>query len=182
MSRPRTIDRDAVLDAAEHIVVTRGAAELTFDAVARTAGITKGGVQSCFGHKEGLVAAMLQRWNEDYERARTAAGKAHPASTPVERHVAVTATADALNARSAGLLAALLQSKDQLGWVRDWYAAHRAEMGTTDDGRRARLAFLACEGAFMLRHFGLMEMRDDEWAEVFHDIARCAKPANGGRA
>lgn len=44
--RPRTIDRDKVLDAAEAIVSRVGASGLTFEAVARAAGITKGGVQS----------------------------------------------------------------------------------------------------------------------------------------
>ena len=45
MSKPRSIDRDLVLDMAEKIVTENGPAALTFDAVARAAGITKGGVQ-----------------------------------------------------------------------------------------------------------------------------------------
>ena len=53
--RPRSIDRDKVLDAAEGIVAAEGAAGLTFDAVARAAGITKGGVQYCFGTKDKLI-------------------------------------------------------------------------------------------------------------------------------
>src|SRR5690606_31627342 len=53
--RPRTIDRDKVLDAAEAVVMRAGAAGLTIDAVAREAGITKGGVQYAFGSKENLI-------------------------------------------------------------------------------------------------------------------------------
>ena len=60
--RPRTIDRDKVLDAAEAVVQRTGASGLTIDAVAREAGITKGGVQYCFGSKDSLINAMLQRW------------------------------------------------------------------------------------------------------------------------
>ena len=52
--RPRTIDRDKVLDAAEDIVMAQGASGLTFDALAKAAGITKGGLQYCFGTKENL--------------------------------------------------------------------------------------------------------------------------------
>ncbi|MGQ3294545.1 MAG: TetR/AcrR family transcriptional regulator, partial [Shinella sp.] len=59
--RPRSIDRDKVLDAAESIVVESGAAGLSFEAVARAAGITKGGVQYCFGTKENLIRAMIER-------------------------------------------------------------------------------------------------------------------------
>ena len=67
--RPRSIDRDKVLDAAEGIVAAEGAAGLTFDAVARAAGITKGGVQYCFGTKDKLIEAMIDRWSADNNEA-----------------------------------------------------------------------------------------------------------------
>lgn len=43
MGRRKTIDREVLLDAAEHIVTTHGAAALTIDALAKAVGITKGG-------------------------------------------------------------------------------------------------------------------------------------------
>lgn len=49
MGRRRTIDRDQLLDAAEAVIAREGAAGLTIDAVAKEMGITKGGVQYCFG-------------------------------------------------------------------------------------------------------------------------------------
>lgn len=51
MGRRRTIDRDQLLDAAEAVIAREGAAGLTIDAVAKEMGITKGGVQYCFGTK-----------------------------------------------------------------------------------------------------------------------------------
>lgn len=62
MGRQRSIDRDKVLDAAEEIVATQGAAGLTIDAVAKAMGISKGGVQYCFGSKDALIDAMFDRW------------------------------------------------------------------------------------------------------------------------
>ncbi len=62
MGRPRTIDRDKVLEAAEAIVLREGATALTFEAVAKASGITKGGLQYCFGTKDDLVAALVERW------------------------------------------------------------------------------------------------------------------------
>lgn len=62
MGRQRTIDRDKVLDAAENIVLNQGAAALTIDAVAKSMGISKGGVQYCFGNKDALIDAMFERW------------------------------------------------------------------------------------------------------------------------
>lgn len=57
MGRQRSIDRDKVLDIAEEIVATQGAAGLTIDAVAKAMGISKGGVQYCFGSKDALIDA-----------------------------------------------------------------------------------------------------------------------------
>lgn len=45
MGRHKTIDQEALLDAAEAVVMHGGAGNLTFDAVARQAGVSKGG---CF--------------------------------------------------------------------------------------------------------------------------------------
>lgn len=73
VGRRKTIDRNSVVDAAEALVAERGSSALTISAVAEVAGITKGGVQSCFGTKEALIAAMLDRWMGDYERCFEAA-------------------------------------------------------------------------------------------------------------
>jgi AcrR family transcriptional regulator len=68
MGRQRSIDRDKVLDVAEEIVATQGAAGLTIDSVARAMGISKGGVQYCFGSKDAMIDAMFDRWGKAYER------------------------------------------------------------------------------------------------------------------
>lgn len=179
MSRTRSIDRNRVLDAAEDIVVQRGAGELTIDAVAKAVGITKGGVQSCFGTKENMISAMLQRWGDAYDEAEKSLESPDAGGlTPVQRHIRVTATAATLNAKAASLLAALLQSKEQTTWLREWYAGHFSRLDpSTDDGRRARLAFLAAEGAFMLRYLGLADMSEAEWSDIFRDLERCAAPS-----
>lgn len=62
MGRQRSIDREKVLDVAEEIISTQGAAALTIDSVARAMGISKGGVQYCFGNKDALIDAMFERW------------------------------------------------------------------------------------------------------------------------
>ncbi len=64
MGRRRTIDRDQLLDAAEAVISREGAAGLTIDAVAKEMGITKGGVQYCFGTKDALIDAIFERWGK----------------------------------------------------------------------------------------------------------------------
>ncbi|MGU3493269.1 TetR family transcriptional regulator [Xanthobacteraceae bacterium A53D] len=174
MGRKRTIDREALLDTAEEIVRTRGAGALTLDALAKAAGITKGGVQYAFGSKDGLTDALFDRWGTSYEaQFRAAAGDAPDPVTTVRAHITATRTSDdAASAKAAGLMAALIQTPEHLASTRAWYLARVAGLDTsTPEGRRARLAFLACEGAFMLRFFGIMDFDDSQWADIFVDIA-----------
>ncbi|MDH4910126.1 TetR/AcrR family transcriptional regulator [Xanthomonas axonopodis pv. ricini] len=179
MRRSKSIDRDHVLNVAKDIVMRHGSGELSIGAVAKAAGISKGGVQSCFGTKDGLIAAMLQRWSDAYDDAINAlnvstAGKFRT----VQKHIRLTATADTMNAKAASLLAALLQANEQPGWVSDWYSRQFQTFdASTDDGRRARLGFLAAEGAFMLRSLGLVEMSEAQWREVFDDIEGATMPS-----
>ncbi|GJE16943.1 TetR/AcrR family transcriptional regulator [Methylobacterium marchantiae] len=173
MGRRQTIDRDHVLAVAEDIVAQRGAAALTIDAVAKAAGITKGGVQSSFGTKEALIAAMLRRWMQDYaDRAGALAGGDPSLLARVAAHVEVTRRDDEdTQRRAASLLALLLQTPEHLVDLRQWYRDHAVGLHADDPAaRRARLAFLATEGAFFLRFFGLMPIPATEWDATFADI------------
>jgi AcrR family transcriptional regulator len=53
--------REAILDAAEALVIEQGAAHLTMDAVAARAKVSKGGVLHHFPTKTDLIKAMLDR-------------------------------------------------------------------------------------------------------------------------
>ena len=53
--------RDRLLDAAEALARTVGAANLTLDAVAQAASVSKGGLLYHFPSKDALLAAMLER-------------------------------------------------------------------------------------------------------------------------
>ncbi|OTA15599.1 TetR family transcriptional regulator [Xenorhabdus vietnamensis] len=171
--RRKTIDREVLLDAAEQIVTTHGAAALTIDALAKAVGITKGGVQYSFGTKDALIDAMFDRWGVSYDEQfqKIAGGDPHPLTT-VRAHIEATRCSDEASiAKAAGLLAALLQTPEHLESTRSWYRQRIAGLDTTtEEGRQARLAFLATEGAFVLRFFGLMDMTEDEWGDIFNDI------------
>ncbi|KAF7597988.1 MAG: TetR family transcriptional regulator [Candidatus Dactylopiibacterium carminicum] len=175
MGRNKTIDRDAVLDVAESIVRQAGAAGLTIDAVARAAGISKGGVQSCFGSKDALIDAMFGRWEQSYQSYfQPIVGDDPQPVTRVRAHVEATHRSDAIsNAKAAGLMAALIQSPEHLTGTRDWYRQRIAGLDIRQEAdRRALLAFFATEGAFMLRFFGLMDFEPSQWEAAFVDIER----------
>lgn len=65
--------RDRILDAAHRLVERDGVAHLTIEAVAREAGLSKGGVLYHFPTKESLIAAMvaalLAEWDERIDHA-----------------------------------------------------------------------------------------------------------------
>lgn len=169
MGRPPTIDRDKVLDLAEDILLKAGTGALTIDAVAKAAGVSKGGIQSRFGTKDELIGAMIERWGREYDAQITAAIGPNPTAVEVvEGHVELTMAMDAAEyARAAGIMAALIEAKHHRAECRAWYAERFGSLDLQSrEERRAKMALLATEGAFILRAFGLMEFSDDEWSGV----------------
>lgn len=173
MGRRQSIDRNKVLDAAEQVVTQKGVGGLTIDAVARASGISKGGVQYAFGSKDDLIAAMIDRWEGEFDAEVAELGKSDSSiAGGIRAHAEATRDFDGSSVdRAAVMLAALVQNKDRLAKTRAWYEARLAQIdGSSEAGRRLRLAFLAAEGAFMLRSFGFLPMTNEQWDQVFDDI------------
>lgn len=174
MGRPRVIDKNKLLDAAESVISEIGASAFSIDAVAQAANVTKGGVQYAFGTKDALINAMIDRWaNEFDEKVAAIVG---PSSDPIELirgHVVATSQVNPeANSKTAGLMAAMVQRLERREHTRSWYKKHFDGLDlTTPEGRRARLAFLAAEGVFLLRGFGYMSLRQADWDEIMADIA-----------
>lgn len=60
VSSKATSSREAILDAAANVIVNSGVLSLTIDAVAKAAGLSKGGVLYHFSSKEALLRGMLE--------------------------------------------------------------------------------------------------------------------------
>lgn len=173
MGRIRTIERDKLLDAAEAVTMEKGPAGLTIAAVAERMGITNGGVQYSFRSKESLIAAMFERWQQDYAEHMIELGAVPDDEVSrIRAHIAYGANYDDRSKRGAPtLLVSLLNSPQHMVQVRRWYRNRLDAIDTsTDEGRWLRLAFLALEGAFLMRLFGLIEMEGDEWRSIVADV------------
>lgn len=184
MGRRRTIDRDQLLDAAEAVIGREGAAGLTIDAVAKEMGITKGGVQYCFGTKDALIDAIFERWGKAYDSLFEAvAGKQPTPLTRVRAHAEATQRSDELSSsKAAALMAALIQTPEHLEGSNQWYRSRLDGLDlSAPEGRRARLAFLAVEGAFMLRYFRLMDIGQEEWDSMLDDVRALLLTPAGAR-
>ncbi|WP_272520376.1 TetR/AcrR family transcriptional regulator [Providencia sp. PROV223] len=178
MGRQRTIDREKLLDAAEDIVLQQGATALTIDAVAKAMGISKGGVQYCFGNKDALVDAMFERWGQSYDEIfNQVTLQDNSPEGQIFAHMQATHQHDKVAmAKGASLMASLLQTPEYLESTRTWYRERLAKLDTsTEKGKQARIVFLATEGAFMLRYMGFMEIDDNEWQSIFSDLENLLK-------
>lgn len=69
---PREDDScNAILDAAERVLSQHGLANTTFDAVAREAGMSKGGVLHYFRNKRDMLSAIVYRFEKQFSERRT---------------------------------------------------------------------------------------------------------------
>jgi len=171
MARPRTIDRERLLDAAESVVSAGRIAALTFGSVAAASGVPKASVQSAFGTREGMIDAMLERWlRREQQRFDRAAGARPSARKRMQAHIQITEEEEA-GTRMATWLAALAGSGEQSASTAAWYASRIGALtAKTAEQRRLRIAFLAAEGAFYIRHLVGFPIDDPLWHDLFKDL------------
>jgi AcrR family transcriptional regulator len=172
--RRRSIDREQVLDLAEAIVSEKGPAALTIDAVAKAAGITKGGVQYCFGSKDQLLDKMYERWMNDFE-ARVSAIAGENPDPPTAMRAYVAAGRGEFNAKSwsrSSVMLSLLML--QPGRLAQYWKVNQTRLDaldlSTEEGRSLALAFVASEGAFFLRGFKVLEFSEATWDALTNQI------------
>lgn len=79
--------RDSILDAALHLIRSRGFSATSVEDLCRTAGVTKGAFFHHFESKEALAVAAARRWH-DTTAELFAAAAFHDAGTPRERVLA----------------------------------------------------------------------------------------------
>ena len=166
MSRPAHA-RKAILQAAEAIVKRIGAANLTYDALVRESGITRGGITYHFPTKEALLRALVEhdtaRWRETVEAERAQDG---PLAT-LRAYIAGNARHDADSARlCAGLLGAAASAPDLNDPWRAYFSGLRADLEQAPDPQLALILALAMDGLFWLETMGLTRFQDGERAAL----------------
>ncbi len=186
MARPRVIEQDDILDAAEAVVVRSGAAHLTLDAVAMEAGISKASVIYDYKTKQQLIKAVIERrvvLGEERTRAMTEdLGAVSSASIRGLIAAASDAEPDDARAVAVNLGAALAQDDELRKPIEDYYGRTIASvMATSRSPRGGLLAFLALEGLRALEWHDFHSWPDDERRRILQDIGWLvdAVPASG---
>lgn len=174
MGRRKSISVDAILDAAEALVVERGLAHLSLNMVAERADVSKGGLTYSFPTKEALLKAMAERDIARFDALVEEAVERGPQDPfpEIPAQLEVMRSEDAaVTAKAATMCAQLVQTEAERQAVRDWYRGrYDAYAGESDAHRSARVAFAAIEGVFFLRGLGFIELSDAEWAGLLDDI------------
>ncbi|MBA2124769.1 TetR/AcrR family transcriptional regulator [Hyphomicrobium methylovorum] len=169
MGRKPTITRERLLEIADKIVRSEGAAGLTIDALARAANISKGGVQYSFASKDDLIRALVERWTQKFDELL---GEMDGLSAVdlIRQYIKVTRDSQpAMNAKMAGLMIAYIQNPENLTETRQWYRSMLERLGgETNEAQAARVALLAVEGLFLLRITGIDE--HGEWSAFLNDV------------
>lgn len=168
MGRKPTISREGLLEMAEGIVNAEGPQALTIEALAKAAGVSKGGVQYSFSSKDELIKGLVDRWTTQFEALLDEVGRTDPVKFVRSYINAMRASHAAIDAKNAGLMIAYMQNPKNRMATSDWYRSILRGMDDSAASKAARTAFLAAEGLMTLRIWGADDSVD--WQSQLDDI------------
>ena len=166
--------KDRVLDAAEVVVARQGIANLTLDAVAAEAGLSKGGLLHHFPNKdlliESLVVRSAENWKNCYLEAyeKTSEGPGRMARALLSHCLSDTQCwTDQLRRSSAAVFAALAQNPSLIKPMRDAYSElqNRVSNDGLPPGVGEAIA-AAMDGLWLYWVLGLVPVNQDFAAKV----------------
>lgn len=185
-STPATDARTRILDAAEAIVRARGVPNLTLEAAAREAGVSKGGLLYHFASKEALLSALLGRlaefvsqdFTEALERLPPGPGRAARAMLAWGLEVSEAEANERCDRAAAVFLAAFHHDPALLDPIRAVVARLREAVAADGLAPGHGMAVMAAmDGLFMARVFGMYELGPDERRDMHAALSRLLDPA-----
>lgn len=176
MGRKRTTDRQVILDAVERVVARDGAANLTIDAIATEAGVTKATVLYDYKSKQALVEAVVERAirQDDMDHARAEARLEALDNRVINGHIVACSTASSKGKIAVALNICTALAPDS-GLRENIYLHQVAVMEkiveTSRSPRGALLAYLALEGLKSFDRLGSHNFIDDDREKLLREIS-----------
>ena len=176
MGRRRVIDQQAILDAGEAVVARDGVVNLTLDAVAAQAGISKASVIYDFKTKQALIEAIVERaFQRDHEHHDAVESFLSAADSVAIRGRILAASEPppkafkpvVLNLTSALTLDLDLRSRMQKSQAE---TIDRI-LETASSPRGALLAYLALEGLKFLEFLDFHHFAREDRARIIREIS-----------
>lgn len=177
--------RQAVIQAALAIIARDGPGRLTFDAIARESGVSKGGVMHQFPTKVDVLRALLEHQIQYFDetpsaRAAKAEGK-QPKTALAEQIARLREVSHQPYSVAHAIVAALVEDPELLASSRETSRRH-AERITTEaaDADLALLRWMAAQGLLLSAMFGMSPFSDAERERLFRRLMDDGKwPASG---
>jgi AcrR family transcriptional regulator len=155
--------RERILEAADRIARESGAANVALDAVAASAGVSKGGLLYHFPSKQALLTALVDRHLERFEAEMAERYGAAQGASGYMQACLDASLDDCRQMPATGALAAMVQMPELLRPVRDFKrrALDRMLASSPDPGA-ALVLFLAMDGLRSMKLFDLEILTDGE--------------------
>ncbi|MDT0496434.1 TetR/AcrR family transcriptional regulator [Algiphilus sp. W345] len=173
--RGRPSAREAMLDAAERVVLHASAARLTLDAVAQEAAVSKGGVMYHFPSKDALLRAMVERLVErSIAGSQAVADSAGNGPGRQMRAYVAASTGNPLgnDQVAASMLAAVANDPALLEPVREFFQARFPKLAQGLSLERAAVVHLATEGLWMMELMQLSPFSPTQRARLVNALLR----------
>ena len=183
MARNRTIDSNAVLDAAERVAVRDGAVGLSIDAVAREAGISKSRVVYDYKSKSGLLQALIERRLRSGEDKLAASVSAHADTANPELFGRIAARSempkDDDRALALTICAAMSSEEPLQAMVRNSVSRDVAAVQLhARNAPLALIAYLALHGLMSLEYMDFHRWDQVERDTILTEIRRLSEAAS----
>lgn len=163
-----------ILDAASKVVSDKGIFNLTLEAVAEQAGISKGGLLYHFPSKEALVQGMVEHLANNYQEKISDKVGADPVEQGkwTRSFIDVTFNQSYENKdMNAGLLAAKAVNSDLLEPIREAYKNWQQEIENDGlDPVKATIIRLAIDGIWLSELFDMYQIEDSKKEEVYQTL------------
>lgn len=184
MAGGRPTSRKKILAAAVAVARESGPGNVSLDAVAGRAGVSKGGLLYNFPTKAKLMQALVAEHLEEFEAAlarstASAKGAARGRQGLLAAYVRLSeAECEAAKASASWLLAAMAEDPDFLAPIKAFKRRLLDRLKPeAPDVAGMLVAFLALEGLRSMKLFGLDVLTEEERETVFHALLADAEAA-----
>jgi len=158
-----------LLKAAAQVVQDKGVSQLTLDAVAEKAQVSKGGLLYHYPSKSALLTAMVAHLIESFEQAIARQVSHRESKTAwLEAYVSMSFDPDHSQLlESAGILAAVASDPSLLEPLREQYKVWQAAAEASGlDPNLATIVRLAADGLWFTELFNVSPLTDEQRSQV----------------
>lgn len=176
---PRVSSYDAIIDAAETVVLEAGASHMTLDAVAAKAGVSKGGLLHHFPTKVALLVAMVKRQVQVHQEARKRILDDLPEGPARELKSFILAVlyrergrGDSLGASLSAAVAHDPRLNEPVRKVVSEFYAQIASSGMAFE--RAAIIALAADGLWLQEMLSISTFTEEQRVKIIEELLRLA--------